>query len=190
MVTLIKLLFIIVCVLLILIVLLQKGRGGGLGAAFGDGAAGSAFGTRTGDVLTWITIVLTGFFLLAAVGLGPMLRPDLGKLEPPVFNPSEWPETKRDAAVIRVGISAQEGATIRYAIDEEITDNSPEYKQAKVAIKSGQTLRAIATRIGPEDSDVTEHTYVKPKPETRPRDQTTPVPETMPAPETRPAGKS
>ena len=56
-------LFVITCVLLILVVLLQKGRGGGLGAALG-GTGGSAFGTRTGDVLTWVTIVLTSLFLI------------------------------------------------------------------------------------------------------------------------------
>jgi len=55
-------LFIIVCLMLIVVVLVQKGRGGGLGAAFG-GAASSAFGTRVGDVFTWVTIVLTALFL-------------------------------------------------------------------------------------------------------------------------------
>ena len=58
--------FIVVCFLLIVVVLLQKGRGGGLGAAFGGGGGGSAFGTRTGDVFTWVTIVLTAVFLLLA----------------------------------------------------------------------------------------------------------------------------
>ena len=60
-------LFILVSILLVMVVLLQKGRGGGLGAAFGGGS-GSAFGTRTGDVFTWVTIVLTALFLLLAVG--------------------------------------------------------------------------------------------------------------------------
>ena len=49
-------LFVLVCILLIVVILLQKGRGGGLGAAFG-GLGSSAFGTRTGDVFTWVTIV-------------------------------------------------------------------------------------------------------------------------------------
>ena len=42
-------LFLVICFLLIIIILLQKGKGGGLGAAFG-GMGSSAFGTRTGDV--------------------------------------------------------------------------------------------------------------------------------------------
>ena len=52
-----------VCVLLIVIILLQKGRGGGLSAALGGGASGSAFGSKTGDVFTWITVTLAGLYL-------------------------------------------------------------------------------------------------------------------------------
>ena len=79
-------LFAVICVLLIIVVLLQKGRGGGLGAAFG-GAASSAFGTRTGDVFTWITIVLTALFLLLAIGAALVLRPPTGKVAAPTFQP-------------------------------------------------------------------------------------------------------
>ena len=60
-------LFVLVCVLLIIVVLLQKGRGGGLSGAFGGGGGSSAFGTRTGDVFTWVTIVLVALFLLLAI---------------------------------------------------------------------------------------------------------------------------
>jgi len=60
-------LFVICCVALILIILIQKGRGGGLSAAFGGGSAGGILGTKTGDFLTWVTIVLVGVFLTLAV---------------------------------------------------------------------------------------------------------------------------
>lgn len=60
-------LFVICCVALILIILVQKGRGGGLSAAFGGGSAGGLLGTKTGDFLTWVTIVLVGVFLMLAV---------------------------------------------------------------------------------------------------------------------------
>lgn len=52
-----------VCLLLIVIILLQKGRGGGLSAALGGGSSGSAFGSKTGDVFTWITVTLAGLYL-------------------------------------------------------------------------------------------------------------------------------
>jgi preprotein translocase subunit SecG len=64
---LIAILFVLVCVLLILIILLQKGRGGGLSGAFGGVGGHSAFGAKTGDVFTWITVALTFFFILIAV---------------------------------------------------------------------------------------------------------------------------
>jgi preprotein translocase subunit SecG len=61
-------LFIIVSVILILLVLIQKGRGGGLASAFGGGAGGAtAFGSKTGDVLTWATAIVFGVFLLLGV---------------------------------------------------------------------------------------------------------------------------
>jgi len=67
--------FIVVCVLLIIIVLLQKGRGGGLSAAFGGAGGQSAFGSKTGDVFTWITIVVVGLFLIMAVFLSKYYVP-------------------------------------------------------------------------------------------------------------------
>jgi len=60
-------LFVICCVALILIVLIQKGRGGGLSAAFGGGMASGILGSKTGDFLTWSTIVLVSVFLTLAV---------------------------------------------------------------------------------------------------------------------------
>ncbi len=61
------LLFILVCILLILVILIQKGRGGGLSGAFGGVGGHSAFGAKTGDVFTWITVGLAGAFLVMAV---------------------------------------------------------------------------------------------------------------------------
>src|SRR5437588_13081015 len=62
-------LFLIVCVFLVLLVLIQKGRGGGLSSAFGGAGGSTAFGSKTGDVLTWTTSILFGVFMLLAVGL-------------------------------------------------------------------------------------------------------------------------
>ena len=62
-------LFIITSILLMCVVLLQKGRGGGLSSAFGGAGGASPFGTKTGDVFTWITVVLAGIFLLTALFL-------------------------------------------------------------------------------------------------------------------------
>jgi len=61
--------FIFVCLILILLVLIQKGRGGGLASAFGGSGGSTAFGTKTGDVLTWATSIVFGVFLLLAIAL-------------------------------------------------------------------------------------------------------------------------
>src|SRR6266705_1575337 len=67
-------LFVIVSIFLILIILIQKGRGGGLASAFGGGGGNTAFGSKTGDVLTWATSIIFGVFLLLAVILNLMTR--------------------------------------------------------------------------------------------------------------------
>ena len=68
--------FLLVCVVLIILVLLQKGRGGGLSAAFGGAGGQSAFGSKTGDVFTWVTIVAAGVFLLLAMVMTMSYTPD------------------------------------------------------------------------------------------------------------------
>lgn len=62
-------LFITVCLFMILLVLIQKGRGGGLASAFGGAGGNTAFGSKTGDVLTWATSIVFGVFLVLAVAL-------------------------------------------------------------------------------------------------------------------------
>ncbi len=62
-------LFLVVCLFMILLVLIQKGRGGGLASAFGGAGGNTAFGSKTGDVLTWATSVVFGVFLVLAVAL-------------------------------------------------------------------------------------------------------------------------
>ncbi|HLB75228.1 MAG TPA: preprotein translocase subunit SecG, partial [Sedimentisphaerales bacterium] len=39
------------------------------------GGAGSILGSKTGDFLTWVTIILVGLFLLLAVVMGKFYRP-------------------------------------------------------------------------------------------------------------------
>src|SRR6478672_6181527 len=76
-------LFIVVCFLLIMLILIQKGRGGGLASAFGGGGAGNtAFGAKTGDVLTWVTSVIFGVFLLLAIILNLLGYSAQGKYSP------------------------------------------------------------------------------------------------------------
>lgn len=103
--TLVGVLFIIVCLLLIVIILLQRGRGGGLSGAFGGAGAHTAFGTKTGDVFTWITVGFTVLFILLAVVLNYLFVPQRykvlsegqGKARPLTTAPYEGP-TQDDSA--------------------------------------------------------------------------------------------
>jgi len=67
--------FLICAVALILIILIQKGRGGGLSAAFGGGMASGILGSKTGDFLTWVTIALVGVFLTLAIVMAKFYKP-------------------------------------------------------------------------------------------------------------------
>ncbi len=72
-------LFLLVSIVMILLVLIQRPQGGGLSGAFGSGGGGgagqTAFGTKTGDVLTWATIGIFVAFVGFAIVLNFATRP-------------------------------------------------------------------------------------------------------------------
>jgi preprotein translocase subunit SecG len=72
MITFLTVLHVFVCLFLILVVLLQAGKGGGMGIAFGGGGGGSqtVFGSSgAGNFLTRLTSVTAFLFLLTSLGL-------------------------------------------------------------------------------------------------------------------------
>jgi preprotein translocase subunit SecG len=147
--------FVIICILLIVVVLLQKGRGVGLGGAFG-GVGSSAFGTRTGDVFTWVTIVLTGVFLLLAVGTALYFRPSAEKVKTCGFIPDGKPIAKAINVTIQCGISKAE---VFFTVDgSEPTRASLRY-DTPVRVEPGTTLKARAFLRGWKDSDVATALY-------------------------------
>jgi len=75
-------LFVFVSLILIMLVLIQKGRGGGLASAFGGAGGNTAFGAKTGDVLTWATSILFGIFLLLAIILNLMTHSTVSAKSP------------------------------------------------------------------------------------------------------------
>ena len=86
--SLLMILFVIVAVVLILVILVQRGRGGGLIGAFGGPGGSSAFGAKTGDVFTVVTVVLAALFLI--IGCLLVFRPTPPTLvEPPAESPVE-----------------------------------------------------------------------------------------------------
>lgn len=99
-------LFAFVALLLMGIILLQRGKGVGLSGAFGGAGGQQAFGSKTGDVLTWATIVVAAFFLLFAVVLNywflpPRVSTPAEASAPPMGQPSatEAPEGQQGSFV-------------------------------------------------------------------------------------------
>jgi len=65
--------FVIVAILLVLLVLIQNEEGDSLGGIFAGGSS-SAFGSRSGNVLTRTTTVLGALFLIISLGLALLNR--------------------------------------------------------------------------------------------------------------------
>jgi len=76
-------LFLVICLLMIAVILLQRPQGGGLAGAFGggQGAGQTAFGTKTGDALTWFTVGVFALFIVMAVLLNYASRPSVAEVD-------------------------------------------------------------------------------------------------------------
>jgi len=96
-------LFVLVSVVLVLVVLMQKGRGGGLSGAFGGGMATGLLGSKTGDFLTWVTIVLVSVFLLLAVLMARYYRPKVGSYGAQVPPATQQPLTGGQTSTPQAG---------------------------------------------------------------------------------------
>ena len=92
--------FVIVAVLLVLLVLAQNEEGDSLGGIFAGGS-GTAFGSRSGNVLTRATTILGTLFLVISLGLALMNRSPSG------------------SGVERAGRSSMPGTGSEWFMDEE-----------------------------------------------------------------------
>ena len=153
-------LFLMVCVLLICVVLLQKGRGGGLGSAFGAGAGSSAFGTRTGDVFTWVTIILTAVFLLLAATCAIAIRPPSQQVQSPVLDPPAWP-LGADGTV-SMSCYGTKGAVIRYTVNANEPSEKSTLYRVPIRVHEGDLVQARAFRAGLDPSELVSVKYEKP----------------------------
>jgi preprotein translocase subunit SecG len=83
-------------VVLILVVLVQKGKGGGLSGAFAGGMASGILGSKTGDVLTWITISVASLFIIVALVLDRWWKPTASGPESRTAAPITSTDTGQD----------------------------------------------------------------------------------------------
>ncbi len=67
--TLLHIIHVFVCLFLILVVLLQQGRGGGLGGAFGGGATQVFGGRGAGNFMTRLTAICAAIFIVTSLAL-------------------------------------------------------------------------------------------------------------------------
>lgn len=102
-------LFLVCAVVLVLMILVQKGRGGGLGGVFGGGMASGLLGSKTGDFLTWATIVLVGMFLTLAVVLAKFYRPTISEFGSESVQETAVPQ--KQPASQELPTSSQEAST-------------------------------------------------------------------------------
>lgn len=96
-------LFGFLALILMAVILLQRGRGVGLSGAFGGAGGHTAFGSKTGDVLTWATIVIAGLFLFYVVVLNYLFVPPRAPgAAPPPAAPAPAPTTSERGGTSRL----------------------------------------------------------------------------------------
>ncbi len=149
--TFILVVFVISALLLILIVLVQDDQGEGLGGIFGGGS-GSAFGPRSGNVLTKITSVLAIIFFLGAFGLAWLNRtPEaenlVGKARVETLQKSKndwWVEIKKEQK--NQASTSTAGATENSSV-KSVEGNKETKEKGNATTVSGETKPATNSSI-------------------------------------------
>ena len=101
MVTAVTILHVLICVFLILVVLLQAGKGGGMGLAFGGSGAASVFGgSGAGNLLTKVTTVVASSFLVTSLILAHFSTPK-GSQGLKNFSEQARKEAEREAETLK-----------------------------------------------------------------------------------------
>jgi len=112
--------FILGSVVLILIILVQKPKGGGLSAAFGGGGGASqtAFGAKTGDVITIVTVGVFVFFLMISITAVLFTDSLYGEVEQaPPAAPSDLTAAAESASLVRLSWSDQSNNEMGFVIE-------------------------------------------------------------------------
>ncbi len=113
-------LFVLVSVVLILMILIQKPQGGGLGGAFGasSGSGQTAFGAKTGDVLTITTVSIFALWLLFAIGLNFAVRPQSAASQNAVMGSTTPEDAPVDTGASGEGTAGDESGASDDAADQ------------------------------------------------------------------------
>ncbi|GJQ27607.1 MAG: hypothetical protein HBSAPP02_26390 [Phycisphaerae bacterium] len=109
---------VLVSLLLMGLILLQKNRGSGLSGAFGGVGGHTAFGTKTGDFLTWVTVGLAGVFIILSITAVFVFE---RAVTPATAAPAAPPPASTDAPLTTGGAAPNTAAT---PIDVQSTRSS------------------------------------------------------------------
>ena len=159
--------FVLVSIVMILIVLIQRPQGGGLGGAFGAGGGGgsggggagqTAFGTKTGDVLTGGTIAIFVLFIIFAVILNFVTRPpEPTNIQPTIAAPDttelipiddEDSETVIDETLQSIEDAANEAGEV---VDDAIDGAVDEAADTAAELLETETPEVPANPVGSDD---------------------------------------
>ncbi len=162
--------FLVVCVLLMLAVLIQKPQGGGLAGAFGSGAGSgqTAFGAKTGDALTWATIIIFVLWLLTAVFLNLAFQPANR------FEPAQIVSPEGAAA------PATTGETGTPATEGDATPIAPEPMPLPPADTQGDDAAPTDAPAEPEPTEPPAAAEPPAQPASEPPSEPAPEPQTAP----------
>jgi preprotein translocase subunit SecG len=89
-ITILTVLFLILSILLIIIILLQSDKSAGMGIL--GGSSQSTFGSSTADVITKISAVMIGLFMLGSLGLSALESKRVGSLEKSLLKSEDVPK--------------------------------------------------------------------------------------------------
>lgn len=133
--TFISIVYIFVCLFLILVVLLQSGKGGGLGSAFGGGASQQIFGgAGAGNLLTRLTAGFAFAFMALSVWLAFLSSSGEQALDRAVREQAaasevaaeiELEEAEEAAAVAEEAAAAEAEAEVEVEVEVEEAPEEP-----------------------------------------------------------------
>jgi preprotein translocase subunit SecG len=114
---------VILTLFLIVLILIQRGKGGGLAGAFGGMGGSSAFGARTGDVFTKVTVgVAIAWILLSMLMVVLTNRKPPSDWRDPASVANEFGSSSRDskASKLKDRTGAAAPSKLPDAVDSEL----------------------------------------------------------------------
>ncbi len=136
--TFLSIVYVFVCLFLILVVLLQSGKGGGLGSAFGGGASQQIFGgAGAGNLLTRLTAGFAFTFMALSVWLAFLSTSGEQALDRAVREQTAAQEAAAEAEEKEDEAAAEEEEAA--AEEAEAEPQRPEATEAE-AVESDETL--------------------------------------------------